>query len=212
MCSILVLIGRFLINMKDKFTLGLELPTDPRWVDVVNKNIEDILVDHAYCEQKAASSCISLIVQYPEKEKLVAMLTPVVAEEWGHFERVIEELKKRGYKLGKQRKDEYVEALNKLIKKGGSREQQLVEKLLMNALIEARSAERFKILWKNIPDQQLAVFYYELMVSEAGHYKNFLQLAREYMPTEYVDKRWRQLLAEEAEIMKKMEVKGNRMH
>lgn len=212
MCSTLVLIGRFLINMKDKFTLGLELPTDPRWVDVVNKNIEDILVDHAYCEQKAASSCISLIVQYPEKEKLVAMLTPVVAEEWGHFERVIEELKKRGYKLGKQRKDEYVEALNKLIKKGGSREQQLVEKLLMNALIEARSAERFKILWKNIPDQQLAVFYYELMVSEAGHYKNFLQLAREYMPTEYVDKRWRQLLAEEAEVMKKMEVKGNRMH
>lgn len=212
MCSTLVLIGRFLINMKDKFTLGLELPTDPRWVDVVNKNIEDILVDHAYCEQKAASSCISLIVQYPEKEKLVAMLTPVVAEEWGHFERVIEELKKRGYKLGKQRKDEYVEALNKLIKKGGSREQQLVEKLLMNALIEARSAERFKILWENIPDQQLAVFYYELMVSEAGHYKNFLQLAREYMPTEYVDKRWRQLLAEEAEVMKKMEVKGNRMH
>lgn len=198
--------------MKDKFTLGLELPTDPRWVNIAEKNIEDILVDHAYCEQKAASSCISLIVQYPEKEELVEMLTPVVAEEWGHFERVIEELKKRGYKLGKQRKDAYVEALNGLIRKGGSREEQLVEKLLMNALIEARSAERFKQLWKNIADQELAIFYYELMVSEAGHYKNFLQLAKTYMPEEYVENRWRQLLADEAEIMKKMEVRGDRMH
>lgn len=198
--------------MKDKFKLGLELPTDPRWVNIAEKNIEDILVDHAYCEQKAASSCISLIVQYPEKEELVEMLTPVVAEEWGHFERVVEELRKRGYKLGKQRKDIYVEALNGLLKKGGSRDEQLVEKLLMNALIEARSAERFRLLWKNISDQVLSVFYYELMVSEAGHYKNFLQLAKTYMPEEYVEKRWRQLLADEAEIMKKMEIRGDRMH
>jgi tRNA-(ms[2]io[6]A)-hydroxylase len=197
---------------KDKFTLGLELPTDPRWVNIAEKNIEDILVDHAYCEQKAASSCISLIVQYPEKEKLVNLLTPVVAEEWGHFERVIEELQKRGFKLGKQRKDAYVEALNKVIRKGGSREQQLVEKLLMNALIEARSAERFKLLWKNIPDQQLAVFYYELMVSEAGHYKNFLQLAKEYLPEAVVEARWRELLEQEAEIMRNLEVRGDRMH
>lgn len=197
---------------KNKFTLGLELPTDPRWVDIAEKNIEDILVDHAYCEQKAASSCISLIVSYPEKEKMVALLTPVVAEEWSHFERVIEELKKRGYKLGKQRKDTYVEALNKVIKKGGDRDQQLVEKLLMNALIEARSAERFKMLWKNIGDKELSLFYYELMVSEAGHYKNFLQLAKEYMSEAYVEKRWRELLEDEAEIMKSLEVRGDRMH
>ena len=196
----------------DKFTLGLELPTDPRWINVAEKNIEDILVDHAYCEQKAASSCISLIIQYPEKDKLVDMLTPVVAEEWAHFERVIEQLKKRGYKLGHPRKDEYAEELYKLIVKGGSREQQLVERLLMNALIEARSCERFKILWKNIPDEELSIFYYELMVSEAGHYKNFLQLAREYMPNDYVTKRWNELLAQEAEIMKCMEVRGDRMH
>ena len=200
------------LNRKDKFTLGLELPTDPRWINIAGKNIEDILVDHAYCEQKAASSCISLIVQYSDKEKLVEMLTPVVAEEWGHFERVIDELKKRGYKLGKQRKDEYVEALNGVIRKGGTREQQLVERLLMNALIEARSAERFKMLWKNIPDHDLSVFYYELMVSEAGHYKNFLTLAREYMPADYVDKRWRELLEAEAEIMRTLEVRGDRMH
>jgi len=198
--------------MKDKFTLGLELPTDPRWVDIAEKNIEDILVDHAYCEQKAASACISLIVLYPEKEKLVEMLTPVVAEEWGHFERAQDELKKRGYKLGRQRKDEYVEALNKVLKSGGSREQQLVEKLLMNALIEARSAERFKMLWKNINDPELSKFYYELMVSEAGHYKNFLQLAKEYMPAEAVDKRWREWLEEEAEIMARLKMRGDRMH
>lgn len=196
----------------DKFTLGLELPTDPRWINIAEKNIEDILVDHAYCEQKAASSCISLIVQYPEKEKMVALLTPVVAEEWAHFERVLEQLTKRGYKLGFQRKDEYAEELYKIIVKGGSRDQQLVERLLMNALIEARSCERFKILWKNIGDEELSTFYYELMVSEAGHYKNFLQLAREYMPEAYVTKRWNELLEQEAEIMKRLEVRGDRMH
>ncbi|MBX2963541.1 MAG: tRNA-(ms[2]io[6]A)-hydroxylase [Cyclobacteriaceae bacterium] len=198
--------------MKDKFTLGLELPTDPRWINIAEKSIDDILVDHAYCEQKAASSCISLIVQYSDKERLVEVLTPVVAEEWSHFERVIEELKKRGYSLGKQRKDEYVDALNKAIRKGGSREQQLVEKLLMNALIEARSAERFRILWKNIGDFELSKFYYELMVSEAGHYKNFLQLAKEYLPAEQVEKRWRELLEAEAAIMASLEVRGDRMH
>ena len=112
---------------KDKFTLGLELPTDPRWKDIAQTNIRDILIDHAYCEQKAASSCISLIIQYPEREKLVDMLTPVVKEEWEHFERVVHELRKRGYVLGQQRKDEYVEALAKFVKKGGSREQHLVE-------------------------------------------------------------------------------------
>lgn len=200
------------MEAKDKFTLGLELPTDPRWVNIAEKNIADILIDHAYCEQKAASSCISLIVQYPEKEKLVEMLTPVVAEEWSHFERVIEELRKRGYGLGKQRKDEYVEALQKVLKKGGNREEQLVEKLLMNALIEARSCERFKTLWKNIADVSLSKFYYELMVSEAGHYKNFLQLAKEYYPEEKVNARWRELLEAEAEIVKGLEVRGDRMH
>jgi tRNA-(ms[2]io[6]A)-hydroxylase len=200
------------MEAKDKFTLGLELPTDPRWINIAEKNIEEILVDHAYCEQKAASSCISLIVQYPEKEKLVEVLTPVVAEEWAHFERVIEELRKRGLGLGKQRKDEYVEALNKVIEKGGSREHQLVEKLLMNALIEARSCERFKILWQHIGDESLSKFYYELMVSEAGHYKNFLQLAKEYMPEEYVMNRWRNLLEQEAAIMATIEVRGDRMH
>ena len=196
----------------DKFTLGLELPTDPRWINIAEKNIVDILVDHAYCEQKAASSCISLIILYPEKEKLVELLTPVVAEEWSHFERVLEELKKRGHGLGRQRKDEYVEALAKVVLKGGSRDQQLVEKLLMNALIEARSCERFKILWKNIGDEGLSKFYYELMVSEAGHYKNFLSLAKEYVSEEYVNRRWKEFLKQEAEIIASLDVKGDRMH
>lgn len=200
------------LTPKDKFTLGLELPTDPRWVNIAEKNIHEILVDHAYCEQKAASSCISLIVQYPEKEKLVEMLAPVVAEEWNHFERVLAELKKRGYQLGTQRKDEYVAALQNLVRKGGSRNEQLMEKLLINALIEARSCERFKLLWKHISDRELSEFYYELMVSEAGHYKNFLQLAKEYMPPETVEARWRKLLEEEAEIMKNLEVRSDRMH
>jgi tRNA 2-(methylsulfanyl)-N6-isopentenyladenosine37 hydroxylase len=200
------------MEAKDKFTLGLELPTDPRWVNVAEKNIGDILVDHAYCEQKAASSCISLIVNYSEMPGLVDTLTPIVAEEWSHFERVIEELKKRGYSLQPPRNDEYVEKLVKVVRPGGSRKQQIMERLLINALIEARSCERFKILWKNLPDESLSKFYYELMVSEAGHYKTFLQLAKSYMPEDIVMTRWRELLDEEAEIVKNLVPRGDRMH
>jgi len=196
----------------EKHVLGLKLRTDPRWVNIAEKNIEEILVDHAYCEQKAASSCISIIISYPEKERVVEVLTPVVAEEWSHFERVLDELKKRGYKLGYPRKDEYVEQLQKIVRKGGNRDQQLVEKLLMNALIEARSCERFRILWKEIGDDELSKFYYELMVSEAGHYKNFLALAKEFMNPELVEKRWREILSQESEIIKNLEVRGDRMH
>lgn len=196
----------------EKHVLGLELPTDPRWVSIAEKNIEEILVDHAYCEQKAASTCISIIVSYPDKERVVEVLTRVVAEEWGHFERVVEEIKKRGYKLGYPRKDEYVDKLQQIVKKGGSREQQLVEKLLINALIEARSCERFRLLWKEIGDAELSKFYYELMVSEAGHYKNFLALAKEFMEPEVVEKRWREILSQESEIIKTLDVRGDRMH
>ncbi|WP_224997529.1 tRNA-(ms[2]io[6]A)-hydroxylase [Cesiribacter sp. SM1] len=195
-----------------KHVLGLQLPTDPRWVNIAEKNLEDILVDHAYCEQKAASSCISLIVRYPEKEALVDMLTPVVAEEWSHFERVVEQLRKRGLGLGPQRKDEYVIALSKTARSGGSRERQLMDQLLINALIEARSCERFKLLWKNLDDPELQKFYYELMVSEAGHYKNFIRLAKEYMPAEEVDARWKELLLQEADIIRTLEVRPDRIH
>jgi tRNA-(ms[2]io[6]A)-hydroxylase len=195
----------------EKFLMGLALPTDPRWINVAEKNISEILTDHAYCEQKAASSCISLIIQYPDKESLVEMLTPVVAEEWSHFERVLEEMKQRGFSLGFQRKDEYVEKLQKVIKHG-ARDQLLIEKLLMNALIEARSCERFHILWKNIPDEGLSTFYYELMISEAGHYKNFLHLAKQFWPGEKVNQRWKEWLEAEAEIMKSLAVRGDRIH
>lgn len=192
--------------------LGLQLPTDPRWVDIAQMNIEEILVDHAYCEQKAASSCISLIILYPEMTELVEMLTPVVAEEWNHFERVLEQLKKRGMSFGFNRKDEYVIELQKVVIKGGNRKQQLVERLLLNALIEARSCERFKLLSQNIADDELKAFYYELMVSEAGHYKNFISLAKSYMPEEYVTKRWKEFLIEEAKIINSLKVRGDRMH
>ncbi len=140
------------------------------------------------------------------------MLTPVVAEEWAHFERVLEKLRERGLSLGPQRKDEYVEQINGLIRKDGSREERLVERLLLNALIEARSCERFRLLWKHIGDPDLSTFYYELMVSEAGHYKNFLALAKQYQPKEAVEKRWREILAGEAEILKKLAPRADRMH
>ncbi|WP_138990990.1 tRNA-(ms[2]io[6]A)-hydroxylase [Larkinella sp. C7] len=193
-------------------TLGLELPTDPRWVDVARMNLGDILIDHAFCEQKAASSCISLIVQFPEREKLVEVLTPVVAEEWGHFQRVLKELRKRNIPLGKPRKDEYVNQLLQVLRKPGDRNEQLMEKLLLNALIEARSAERFKLLSENLTDEYLQKFYRELMISEAGHYRNFIELAEEYNPKEKVRKRWKELLESEAEIMKTLEVRADRFH
>ena len=198
--------------MDELTTLGLRLPTDPRWVNVAEMNIEDILVDHAYCEQKAASSCISLIIQFPEKAELVDMLTPVVSEEWSHFEAVVEHLKKRGFGLGFPRKDEYVVKVNQIVRKGGSRDDQLVERLLLNALIEARSAERFKVLWKNINDEELSQFYHDLMISEATHYKNFLSLAKTYKPEDYVENRWKEFLKAEAAIMKMLEPRGDRMH
>jgi tRNA-(ms[2]io[6]A)-hydroxylase len=196
----------------EKHVLGLELPTDPRWVNIAEKNIKEILIDHAYCEQKAASNGISLIVQFPEKEKMVEMLTPLVAEEWSHFERVMDELKKRGWSLGPKRKDEYVDQLLKLVRSGGDRNFQVVERLLVSALIEARSCERFRLLWKEISDPALSQFYYELMVSEAGHYKSFLILAKEYMDENVVMIRWRELLDQEAEIVRNLRVRGDRMH
>ncbi len=192
--------------------LHLKLPTDPRWVDIAQMQIEDILVDHAYCEQKAASSCISLIVRFNDLEYLVDTLTPIVAEEWGHFERVMEQLKKRGMKFGRQRKDEYVTRLTDFVKKGGSRMDQLTEHLLLNALIEARSCERFKLLSKNIQDEDLQKFYYELMISEAGHYVTFIEMARMYQDPEKVNKRWQEWLTFEAEVLKSMELRGDRMH
>jgi tRNA 2-(methylsulfanyl)-N6-isopentenyladenosine37 hydroxylase len=196
----------------EKHVLGLELPTDPRWVNIAEMNIKEILIDHAYCEQKAASSCISLIILFPDREKLVDTIAPVVAEEWHHFEMVLQKLKERGWVLGKARKDEYVERIMAIQKKGGSKDDQLVEKLLLNALIEARSCERFRLLWKEIQDEDLQRFYYDLMVSEAGHYKNFISLAKEYHNPDYVMKRWREWLAAEAEIVKTLEVRDDRMH
>jgi len=196
----------------EKHVLGLALPTDPRWVDIAGKDIEAILVDHAYCEQKAASSCISLIVQYPEKEALVRMLVPVVAEEWSHFERVLAELGKRGFPLGSPRKDDYVEQLLRVLKKGGTRDAQLVERLLMNALIEARSCERFRLLSLEIQDEGLRSFYHELMISEAGHYRNFLMLAKTYVDPVQVERRWREWLAAEADIVRSLRARADRMH
>lgn len=198
-------------STKEKM-LNLKLPTDPRWVGIAEMQIEDILVDHAYCEQKAASSCISMILRFNELTELVDTLTPIVAEEWGHFERVLEQLRKRNMNFGKPRKDEYVAKLNEFVKKGGSRMQQLTEHLLLNALIEARSCERFRLLSRHIQDEELKKFYYELMISEAGHYVTFIELARNYYEEDLVNKRWQEWLDYEADVIKSLEVRGDRMH
>ena len=192
--------------------LGLKLPTDPRWVNLAAISLEEVLTDHAFCEQKAATSCISLIQRYPDKEKLVEELAPIVTEEWGHFRQVLAEMKKRGYNLGKQRKDEYVNALMLFQQKGGSPQDVLLDRLLIFALIEARSCERFRLLSEGLQDKYLQQFYYKFMVSEAGHYRLFIDLANEYIPEEKVKTRWQQWLAHEAEIIQHLTVRGDRMH
>ena len=187
--------------------LGLKLPTDPRWVNIVEKNIEEILTDHAYCEQKAASTAISLIIGFPEKSDLVQAMTDLVKEEISHFKMVHDKIIKRGWVLGRERKDEYVNQLMQFFPKGGSREDHLIHKLLYAALIEARSCERFRLLSEQLPDKELAGFYCKLMVSEANHYTLFLSFARQYGQREMVDKKWDDLLAFEAKLIKDLGVK-----
>ena len=192
--------------------LGLKLPTDPRWVNLAKKSIGEILTDHAFCEQKAATQCISLITLYPEKTELVNKLSPIVTEEWAHFRMVLKELEKRGLTLGFQRKDQYVNELIKHLKQGGKKETRLLDKLLFSALIEARSCERFKLLSEHISDKDLQKFYRELMEAEAGHYRLFIDLAKTYSDEKLVKERWQELLEIEADIMKNIELRGDRVH
>ena len=182
--------------------LGLKLPTDPRWVNIVEKNIDDILTDHAFCEQKAASTAISLIVGFPEYTELVSEMTALVREEMGHFKIVHDLIIARGQTLGRDRKDSYVIALLSFFPKGGSRTTQLVHRLLIAALIEARSCERFRLLSEELEDADLREFYKKLMISEAGHYTMFLKFARQYGDRKEVDEKWESLLIFEAQIMK----------
>ena len=197
---------------QQKNILGLQLPTDPRWVDLASISLEDILTDHAWCEQKAATSCISLIQRYSHREKLVQELSPIVTEEWGHFRLVLAELSKRGLKLGRQRKDLYVNKLMEFEKKGGSVEERFLDRLLIFALIEARSCERFKRLSEGLDDEYLRQFYRRFMESEAGHYHLFIELAETYIDKEQVRRRWKEWLDYEAGIMESQEIRGDRIH
>ncbi len=184
--------------------LGLQLPTDPRWVNIAQKNIDEILIDHAFCELKAASTAISLINSFPEYTELVDAMLLLIKEETSHFKMVHDKLKDRGVTLGRDRKDAYVIALLSFFPKGGSRDTQLVHRLLYAALIEARSCERFRLLSEQLSDPQLAKFYRDLMVSEANHYTLFLNFARKYGTREVTDQKWKALLEYEAEIMSKL--------
>ena len=195
-----------------KNILGLQLVTDPRWVNIAAISLEEILTDHAWCEQKAANSCISLIQKYNDKEELVNELAPIVTEEWGHFRQVLAELRKRSLSLGKQRKDEYVNKLLNFQKKGGSPEERFLDQLLTMALIEARSCERFKRLSEGLTDEYMRKFYRVFMESEAGHYTLFINLAFHYLDKEKVRKRWKEWIAYETNVMQNMEVRGDRIH
>ena len=199
-------------NQDVKNILGLQLPTDPRWVNLTSMQLEEILTDHAYCEQKAATTCISLIQRYPDRTEMVEELAPIVTEEWGHFRMVLAELKKRNLQLGKQRKDEYVNKLLDFQKKDGSVEDRFLDRLLTMALIEARSCERFKRLSENLDDEYMRNFYRRFMESEAGHYTLFITLAESYLSKEKVRKRWKGWLDFERIMITTLEVRGDRIH
>ncbi len=181
--------------------LGLKLATDPRWVNIVEKDIAEILTDHAWCEQKAASNAISLTVHFPDHTELVNAMIELAQEELSHFKMVVEKLTERGLVLGRQRKDEYVNDLLHFVRKDGDKKNVLLDKLLFAAMVEARSCERFRILSENFSDPDLKTFYHNLMASEAGHYKLFISLARKYIDREIVDKRWQEFLEYEAKII-----------
>jgi tRNA-(ms[2]io[6]A)-hydroxylase len=195
-----------------KTILGLQLPTDPRWVDLAAMSLEEILTDHAFCEQKAATTCISIIQRYATLDRIVDELSPIVTEEWGHFRLVLAEIQKRGLRLGQQRKDEYVNALFDFQQKGGNPEGRLLDQLLTMALIEARSCERFKRLSEGLSDPELKKFYRRFMESEAGHYTLFIELAETYVERTKVRLRWKEWLQYEASIMQTLTVRGDRIH
>jgi len=188
--------------------LGLKLPTDPRWATIVEKNIDEILIDHAHCELKAAATASSLIISFPEYSELVTEMVALSKEEMSHFKMVHDRLLKKNVVLGPDRKDEYVINLLKFFPKGGSRTTQLVHRLLYAALIEARSCERFRLLSEQLKDQELAKFYKDLMISEANHYTLFLNFARSYGERKLVDQKWNELLVFEAKLMKELGTKG----
>ena len=200
------------ISQDTRNILGLQLPTDPRWVNLAEKSLAEILTDHAYCEQKAATTCISLIQRYSDKEKMVEELSPIVTEEWGHFRLVLAELHKRNLKLGKQRKDEYVNALLLFQRKGGHINDRFLDQMLTMALIEARSCERFKRLSEGLNDEYLKKFYRRFMESEAGHYTLFIELAETYIDKEKVRHRWKEWLEYEAETIQTITIRGDRIH
>src|ERR1700753_1094081 len=195
-----------------KNILGLQLPTDPPWVDLAALSLEDILTDHGCCEQNAAARCISLIQRYPDRERLVQDLSPIVTEEWGHFRLVLAELQKRGLQLGRPRKDVYVNLLLDFQRKGGVGEERFLDRLLTFALIEARSCERFKRLSEGLDDAYLRQFYRRFMESEAGHYHLFIELAETYIDKDLVRRRWAEWLDFGAQVLEDIEVRGDRIH
>lgn len=199
--------------MSERTILKLQLPTDPLWVkNVVESNIEEILTDHAFCEQKAASNAITLIVQNPQLSDLVQEMAALVQEEMDHFKRVHDIILERGFILGRERKDDYVNELRKFLgTSGGSRSVQLIDRLLFSAMIEARSCERFKVMSEHINDPQLSEFYHELMISEATHYTTFIRLAKKYADGIDVDKRWKEFLDYEAQVIQNYG-KGETIH
>lgn len=182
--------------------LGLQFETETSWAEIAKDDLQQILTDHAFLEQKAASNAVSIIINYSEETALVKEMSSIAIEEMQHFKMVHSLMVKRGMVLGREQKNDYAIRLQKFFNKTKDRTEALIQRLLVAALIEARSCERFKVFSENMEDQELSKFYSNLMISEANHYTTFLKFAREYQDREIVDQKWNALLAFEAEMMK----------
>ena len=181
--------------------LRLKLATEKRWAELAEKNLKEAMIDHAFCEQKAASSAISIIINFPDYPELVKKMSEIAIEEMEHFRAVHDKILARGWKLKLGRKNDYVNKISKFFPKTSDRKLNLINKLLLAAMIEARSCERFRVLTLTIKDKELVEFYHELTKSEAGHFALFLNFAKKYADGIDIEAKWQEFLKFEAEIV-----------
>ena len=179
--------------------LNLKSATSPRWLDQVSGAVEELLLDHAHCEKKAAGTAMNLIFAYVDCVELVRDLSDIVVEELDHFRQVIALAEARGIRFRRVKPSSYGARLGELVDKQEPRK--AVDRLLVAGIIEARSCERFALLRDHLPDRTLAEFYGGLFESEARHHSTYVRLAKNFLPAADVERRLEELTSAEAEII-----------
>jgi tRNA-(ms[2]io[6]A)-hydroxylase len=189
--------------------LNLHSASPARWLLQASTNLDELLIDHAHCEKKAAGVAMNLLFAYVEDAELCRAMTEIVQEELSHFHLVLDLLQRRGISFRRLRPSTYGDRLHALVNK--QEPQRAVDRLLVAALIEARSCERFAMLRDHLPDAELSTFYGSLFESEARHHSTYVRLAKSFAPEETVRRRLDELALAEAAIIAEGE-EAPRMH